>query len=470
MINGRLWYRTLLLGSQTSVTYCETQSTFGSNDPIGGKFQYDGSSNTPRIFATSPPSATIPSIQSFLTGVGHDRDRITSNLQQESKGIERRHSTKRNAESNNSINSTKKHYANEIKDIDANNISSDGESNLPFPRDTVGNYTCHGIEPAVMRGPTPPGREVGVDKITGVSYVMSKINQDRAGVISPYGSNNRTALFSVYDGHGRGGEELAQHTMLEVEKRLQIHPDFENDISNAFKETFLDIDKGLKEELNVDPSFCGSTACLILVRDKTLHIANVGDSRAILCRRHMKGSSQRRLTMVNKEGAQNKPRSFRRKALVLTEDQKPDLPTEQKRIEKAGGFVSPSPEPGISARVWVDKGGNYLGLAMSRSVGDLFLKEAGVIVEPVVTTYEVDPSVDEFIVMASDGVWEYIGSDEAVRIVGRAMDNGASASEACEQLIRKAAVRWKKYDYDYRDDITAIVVKLGSELFEQVEE
>lgn len=44
------------------------------------------------------------------------------------------------------------------------------------------------------------------------------------------------------------------------------------------------------------------------------------------------------------------------------------------RITKAGGFVSPPPEPGLSARVWLDAEFTQVGLAMARSIGDHAVK------------------------------------------------------------------------------------------------
>lgn len=64
-------------------------------------------------------------------------------------------------------------------------------------------------------------------------------------------------------------------------------------------------------------------------------------------------------------------------AVNLSEDQNPNKPDEQARIEGAGGFVSPPPEPGLSARVWLDADFTQIGLAMARSIGDHAVSPVG---------------------------------------------------------------------------------------------
>ena len=59
----------------------------------------------------------------------------------------------------------------------------------------------------------------------------------------------------------------------------------------------------------------GTTAVVCLVQDESLTVAHVGDSRGVLCR----------------EGG---------KALAITQDHKPELEAEKRRIEALGGFVS----------------------------------------------------------------------------------------------------------------------------------
>ena len=87
-------------------------------------------------------------------------------------------------------------------------------------------------------------------------------------------------------------------------------------------------------------------------------------------------------------------------AVPITNDHKPELTAERRRIESLGGFVS------------------YIGcwramgiLAMSRAIGDLFLKPY-VSAEPEVSVVPVGAS-DEFVVLGSDGLWDVIGKPEA---------------------------------------------------------
>jgi len=142
------------------------------------------------------------------------------------------------------------------------------------------------------------------------------------------------------------------------------------------------------------------------------------------------------------------------KGVDLTEDHKPDLEKEKKRIERMGGVVQPGGEDGLSASVWLpDMSG---GLAMSRSFGDTEFHRVGVSTEPAVKTVEIG-HFDQFLIIASDGIWEMLNSDQAARIVER----HNNATEACVELIHAATKRWQELEGAYRDDITVIVAFLG---------
>jgi protein phosphatase 2C family protein 2/3 len=190
-----------------------------------------------------------------------------------------------------------------------------------------------------------------------------------------------------------------------------------------------------------------------------IDISNAGDSRAVLARRSTIKSDE--------ENASAENDSTTLVTVPLSIDQNPDSQGEQERILSAGGFVSPPPEPGLSARVWLDAENTQIGLAMARSIGDHAVKGVGVTADPVVTVHEVQEE-DEFIILATDGVWEFMESEDAVEIVSKYLycKNGGNgngnncASKACEALIKAAMAKWHEYEGDYRDDITAIVVRL----------
>jgi len=198
----------------------------------------------------------------------------------------------------------------------------------------------------------------------------------------------------------------------------------------------------LRKDPSIDAELSGTTAvaCLCVHNKATgktvLHSANAGDSRGILCR------------------------SNSAETIDLTEDQKPDTPNEKRRINRKGGYVSPPEEEwGGPARVWLDASMTLPGLAMARSIGDHLVKEIGVIADPVVTQQQVDLKKDKFMVMASDGVWEFIESAQCAQIVEQYISD--SATVACQKLIETAAARWRSEEGDYRDDITAICVRFG---------
>ena len=116
------------------------------------------------------------------------------------------------------------------------------------------------------------------------------------------------------------------------------------------------------------------------------------------------------------------------------------------------------------------------GLAVSRAFGDSQLSAAGVVATPEIKTERVTPR-DAFVVLASDGVWDHVSSDEAVRIVGECVNEEARGGtavnrglgggdglvwkRAADAVARKAAEGWRRsLGGVYRDDITCVVVPI----------
>jgi protein phosphatase PTC2/3 len=263
--------------------------------------------------------------------------------------------------------------------------------------------------------------------------------------ISPVTTRSKT-------GHGQGGELVSQFALHEIQRRLEQHPAFSSNVEKAFVDTFLQVNEDLAKEPYIEPLYAGTTACVGLLRDSQFVCANVGDSRAVCARRRYEDNG-------NHNGSNGEARPHSYEAIQLTIDQNPDLASETARIKEMGGFVSPPPEPGLSARVWLDRECTQIGLAMARSLGDYAVKEIGVIAEPVVTFHTVT-NQDEFVVFATDGVWEFISSQEAVDVVANHLAQHNDATKACQALMELAAERWHDEEGDYRDDITALVVRL----------
>jgi len=295
---------------------------------------------------------------------------------------------------------------------------------LPFAPETVGTFSCHGLEP----GPEPGAPQ-------------GKINQDRGCVAYPFAGSHHQMLFAVYDGHGPHGDKVSNFAALSIAERLESHPRLAAEPARALKEVCVAVDQALPKE-GIDARASGTTAIMCLCRKDPetggtrLYVGNVGDSRAVLASTRGKGFV----------------------ATNLSEDQKPDKPSEMQRIKAAGGHVEAASFGGV-ARVWTSSALMMPGLAMGRSIGDHMVGKLGVIAEPEVTVHDVREG-DAFMILASDGVWEFLDSQPAVDIVAGSV--GSSATAACRVLINEAQTKWREEEGDYRDDVTALIVRFDA--------
>ena len=151
-----------------------------------------------------------------------------------------------------------------------------------------------------------------------------------------------------------------------------------------------------------DDCSAGCTSVVAVVLGGTLYVANAGDSRAVLCR----------------AGG---------KATDMSVDHKPTLEGEKARILAAGGFVA-------DGRV---KG----SLALSRAIGDIGFKQTpGIGPEAQMVTALPDVRVeplrqgDEFLVLACDGIWDVMTSQQVVDFVRERLGLGHAPSAVCAAL------------------------------------
>lgn len=262
----------------------------------------------------------------------------------------------------------------------------------------------------------------GISFLTGkrnvrFSYGYSTFKGKRASMedyfetkISEVGGQ-MVAFFGVFDGHG--GPRTAEYLKNNLFNNLCNHPDFIKDTKSAIVEAFKQTDANYLSEEKGQQKDAGSTASTALLVGDRLLVANVGDSRVVACR----------------DGS----------ALPLSIDHKPDRSDERQRIEDAGGFV-------IWAGTWRVGG----VLAVSRAFGDKLLKQF-VTAEPEIMEQEID-GVD-FIIIASDGLWNVISNKDAVSLVQDMKDTEAASRRLTEEAFARGS----------SDNITCLVVRFQDE-------
>mmetsp|Transcript_4013 Transcript_4013/g.10221 ORF Transcript_4013/g.10221 Transcript_4013/m.10221 type:complete len:347 (+) Transcript_4013:510-1550(+) len=295
-----------------------------------------------------------------------------------------------------------------------------------FTQRTVGSFSCHGMAP--------------VD-----GEATAKINQDCGCFVNPFAWPGQ-ALFAVFDGHGPEGEVVSNAAMSNVFELLADDLRLELDTEAAMVGAFDGAELALRKSFPAEALHSGAVAVAVLLRLDKIFIAGAGDCRCVLARKRADGGFD---------------------ALDLSVDHNFENASERERVLAAGGELTVSKDPKVDgyfepARVYHSLETPWLGpgLAMSRSIGDFDASEVGVVATPQVRVHTLAPE-DEFLILASDGVWEFIESAEAVEIVGSILKKGWSAEAACKHLIARAAVEWMQEEGDYRDDITCIIVYLS---------
>ncbi|KAJ8449609.1 hypothetical protein Cgig2_005631 [Carnegiea gigantea] len=254
--------------------------------------------------------------------------------------------------------------------------------------------------------------------------------------------DSSTSFFAVYDGHG--GKVVAKFCAKFLHKELLTDEGYvAGDLSASVRRAFLRMDeimcgskkwreliandadisefddelyfmkRKIEDDANQDASnedadaevegpSAGCTACAVVIRDKKLVIANAGDSRCVMSR-----------------GGQ---------AYDLSRDHKPELEAEQERILKAGGFIHAGRVNGT--------------LNLARAIGDMEFKhnkalpaeEQIVTANPEINTIELSDD-DEFIVIACDGIWDCMSSQELVDFVREQLNSEAKLSAVCERTF-----------------------------------
>ncbi|XP_064967666.1 probable protein phosphatase 2C 11 isoform X1 [Musa acuminata AAA Group] len=284
--------------------------------------------------------------------------------------------------------------------------------------------------------------------------------------------DNCTSFFGVYDGHG--GKVVAKFCAKYLHAEiLKCEPQLGGDLSASVQKAFLRMDEmmkgqrgwrelavlgdkmdkftGLIEGLIWSPRggyssehldewayeegphsdfsgpTSGSTACVAVIRNNQLIVANAGDSRCVLSR---KGQ-----------------------AISLSTDHKPYLVEEKERIVKAGGFI---------------QAGRINGsLNLTRAIGDMEFKQNKFLpAEKQVVTCNPDINIvelcddDEFLILACDGVWDCMTSQQLVDFINEHIKTESCLSAVCERVLDRCLAP-STISGDGLDNMTMILVQFN---------
>lgn len=295
-------------------------------------------------------------------------------------------------------------------------------------------FSLFGTKSAPVHSINNPAIKLG--SMTGVHSIQGC----RSHMEDAYFADWTTGFFAVFDGHGgyrasqfasRYLHELfmkhlsndsktdqAKKVTKQANKQANLnHPD---DVTAplspraALEHSFLELDRLWLESAALNQWDDGSTCVAVYIHDGTLYVANVGDSRAVL---------------VTSSGA----------GIDLSSDHKPSRVDEKDRIESLGGRI-------IHYGTWRVEG----VLAVTRAIGDRKLKRY-VTALPELKVRPLSSS-DSYLILASDGVWDVLTSQQAAQIV----QQSANVKQAAINLTQAA------YQRQSQDNITSIVIDLKS--------
>lgn len=303
----------------------------------------------------------------------------------------------------------------------------------------------------------PPGLEEGAMRallercgIAAVNMKGCKGRNDRAvgqDVVCVARLADDWQVFCVFDGHGPSGHWPAQRLARTAPYFLQgrhcssllRRGKVEAALKLAFKAMQNDL-VGQSILQSIDLQISGSTAAVVLrhAARREVWVATVGDSRVAL---------------LHPDGG----------AVHETSDHKPCRPDEAERIETSGGEIRSRKyaDGFIERRIYL-RNKPFPGLCLTRSMGDQSVKDIGICAEPEVVTWSMTDD-EAYLVVCSDGVWEFFNRHDVAGIVLGAIRRGASPQQAAENLLKASVDAWKVTEANtYCDDISIIVASLTS--------
>ncbi|XP_038060697.1 protein phosphatase 1K, mitochondrial-like [Patiria miniata] len=278
--------------------------------------------------------------------------------------------------------------------------------NRPPDWDSYGTWENRIEEPILLQQSIKHGipiPKISLSNVGAESLIGRRLtNEDRIRMVE---LAPNLLYFGIFDGHG--GATAADYASCNLEHHIGYWLWNEYDLQVVLKRSFEDLENRFARHLHMDirdPALenSGTTATVCLLRNgNELVVANVGDSRAILCR---KG-----------------------KAVRLSRDHQPEVDTERERIEASNGFIS-----------WNSKGQPLVNgaLTMTRSIGDGPLKRYGVIAQPETKSVEIKHSKDSMLILVTDGIISVMTDQEVCDSVNQCHDPPTAANFVADQALQ----------------------------------
>ncbi len=245
--------------------------------------------------------------------------------------------------------------------------------------------------------------------------------EDKGKAIDNYNENENNSLFILFDGHN--GDQVSMYCQNHFDIILKKHL-LNKTLSSkrAITKTFQELDNELKEKGFVHVGSTGT--CLYITEEngkKILYCGNIGDTRCTL---------------------------YNKKVERLTVDHRVDDLREKDRIINNGGFI-------MNGRV----NGQ---LMLTRVFGDFEFKTFGVKCDPSVVRKIFDDKIEnQFIILASDGIWDMIDEKDIKEIILELMEKNKDNNNECITKIICDYLVDESLKAGGWDNISAFVIKMS---------
>ncbi|XP_075493038.1 putative protein phosphatase 2C 60 [Primulina tabacum] len=308
--------------------------------------------------------------------------------------------------------------------------------------------------------------------VVQANNLLEDQSQLESGSLSLNDSGPYGTFVGIYDGHGGPeasrfiNEHLFQHLKRFTAENQSMSVEVIRKAFQATEDGFFSV---VSRQWPMKPQIAAVGSCCLvgIICNGTLYVASLGDSRAVLGRRVRATEEVLAIQLSEEHNASFE--SVRRELQSLHPDD-PQIVVLKHNVWRVKGLIQ-----------------------ISRSIGDIYLKKAEynreplfakfrlrqpfkrpiLRSEPAITVHQLQPH-DQFIIFASDGLWEHLTNQEAVDLVHNRPRNGSARrliKTALQEAAKKREMRYsdlKKIDRGVRrhfhDDITVVVVFLDSHL------